>query len=176
MSELIVVAYPDVHRAAEVMVTLRRLQAEYLVDLEDAVYVTKETDGKVKLHQALNLTTTGAVEGTFWGVLIGLLFLNPLLGGLLGAGAGALTGSVSDYGINDDFIRELGGRLAPNSSAIFILLRKITADRVVPELGKFGGHILQTSLSQEAESKLQAALDGIPVTEPIIPESPQATL
>ncbi len=175
MSELIVVAYADVHRAAEVMATLRRLQAEYLVDLEDAVYVTKEANGKVKLHQALNLTATGALEGTFWGALIGLLFLNPLLGGLLGAGAGALTGSVSDYGINDDFIRELGSRLAPDSSAIFILLRKITADRVVPELSKFGGHILQTSLSKDAESKLQAALDGTAVTEPIVSETPTAS-
>jgi uncharacterized membrane protein len=176
MSELIVVAYDDVHRAAEVMATLRRLQTEYLVDLEDAVYVTKEATGKVKLHQAVNLTATGAIEGTFWGALIGLLFLNPLLGGLLGASAGALSGSLSDYGINDDFIRELGAQLAPGSSAIFILLRKMTADRVVPELSKFGGHILRTSLSKDAEARLQSALDGAVVSEPVLPETLQPTV
>jgi uncharacterized membrane protein len=169
MSELIVVAYPDMHRAAEVMATLRRLQTEYLVDLEDAVYVTKDHDGKLKLHQALNLAAAGAAEGTFWGVLIGLLFFNPLLGGLLGAGVGALSSSASDYGIDDDFMRELGAHIAPDSSAIFILLRKMTADKVIPELSTFGGKLLRTSLSTDAEAQLQAALDGVPAPTPIAP-------
>lgn len=160
MSDLIVVAYPDQFQAAEVRATLNRLQAEYLLDLEDACIVTKDGAGKVKLHQSHNLTAEGAMSGGFWGILIGMLFLNPLLGGLVGAGAGALGGAVSDYGINDDFIRELAAQLGPNSSAIFILARKVTPDKVLAELSKFGGTILRTSLPQDVEQRWQAALSG----------------
>lgn len=160
MSEMIVVAYPDKFRAAEVLATLRRLQTEYLIDLEDAVTVTKEDNGKVKLHQSVDLTTAGALEGGFWGALIGMLFLSPLLGGAIGASAGALAGNASDYGINDDFIRELGSQLAPGSSALFVLVRKFTTDKVVPEISKFGGRVLRTSLPHNVEERLQAALDG----------------
>ena len=160
MSDLIVVAYPDQFRAAEVRATLHRLQTEYLLDLEDACVVTKDGAGKVKLHQAVNLTAEGALSGGFWGMLIGMLFFNPLLGGLIGASAGALGGVASDFGINDDFIRELGGQLQPNSSAIFILARKVTPDKVLAELSKFGGTILQTSLTKDVETHWQAALSG----------------
>ena len=81
MSDLIVVTYPDKFRAAEVTATLARLQVEHLIDLEDTCYVVKEGEGKVKLHQSVNLTAEGALSGGFWGMLIGMLFLNPLLGG-----------------------------------------------------------------------------------------------
>lgn len=160
MSELIVVTYPDKFRAAEVMTALGRLQVEHLIDLEDACYVTKDSQGNVKLHQAVNLAATGAVSGGFWGSLIGLLFLNPLLGGLVGAGAGALTGAISDYGISDDFIRSLSEKLMPDSSAIFILVRKITPDKVQAELAQFGGTVLRTSFTQAEEEQWQRALSG----------------
>lgn len=160
MSDLVVVAYPDQHRAAEVLAALRRLQSEYLIELDDAVYVTKDAQSKVKLHQAVNLTATGAVQGGFWGMLIGMLFLNPLLGAAVGAGAGALAGSLSDYGVNDNFIKELSSHLQANSSAIFVLVRKVTPDKVIPEISKFGGKVLQTTLSKEADAKLQAALEA----------------
>ena len=160
MSDLVVVAYPDQHRAAEVLAALRRLQSEYLIELDDAVYVTKDAQSKVKLHQAVNLTATGAVQGGFWGMLIGMLFLNPLLGAAVGAGAGALAGSLSDYGVNDNFIKELSSHLQANSSAIFVLVRKVTPDKVIPEISKFGGKVLQTTLSKEADAKLQSALEA----------------
>ena len=160
MSDLIVVAYPDQFRAAEVRATLTRLQTEYLLDLEDACVVTKDDAGKVKLHQTVNLTAEGALSGVLWGSLIGMLFLNPLLGGLVGVGAGALGGAVSDFGINDDFIRELAAQMQPNSSAIFVLARKVTPDKVLAELAKFGGTILRTSLPQDAEARWQQALSS----------------
>lgn len=177
MSELIVVAYPDVYRAAEVIAALRRLQTEYLVDLEDAVYVTKDPNGKVKLHQSVDLTTAGALEGGFWGALIGLIFFAPILGGVIGASAGALAGSASDYGIDDDFIRELSAQLAPGSSAIFVLVRKMTTDKVIPELSKFGGTLIRTSLPHDVEERIQAALSqgSSPGAEPPIPEEPAST-
>jgi len=75
MSTLIVVGYDDLYKAEEVRLKLRRLQSEYLIDLEDAVVAVKDAKGKVKLHQAVNLTAAGAVSGGFWGSLVGLIFL-----------------------------------------------------------------------------------------------------
>lgn len=159
MSQFVAVSYPDITKASEVRQTLLKLQSEYLIDLEDAVVVTKSAEGKIELHQPVNLTAAGAVSGGFWGALIGLLFLNPLLGAAIGAGSGAISGALTDVGINDDFIKSLAGRLEPNTSALFVLIRKMTADKVVEEVKKFGGTVLQTSLSHEDETKLQAALN-----------------
>src|SRR4029077_2145254 len=107
MSTLIVIGYNELHKAEEVRLTLVKLQKDYLIDLEDAVAVTKDANGKIKLHQPVNLTAAGAVSGGFWGTLIGLIFLNPLLGLAIGASAGAVTGALSDLGINDQFMKDL---------------------------------------------------------------------
>src|SRR5262249_20920326 len=132
----------------------------YLLDLEDAVVVVKDEKGKVKLNQAVNLTATGAASGGFWGTLIGLIFLNPLLGFAVGATAGAVTGALTDVGINDHFMKELAGAMAPGSSTLFVLVRKATPDKVLEELKGTGGQVLKTSLSHEDEAKLQAALSA----------------
>jgi uncharacterized membrane protein len=161
MSDLIVVGYNDEHQAEEVRLKLLKLQHEYLVDLEDAVVAVRDKDGKVKLHQIHNLTAAGAITGGFWGTLIGLLFLSPILGAAIGAGAGAVGGALSDIGINDDFMKELAGHLSPGSSALFVLVRKMTPDKVLPQLQGAGGRIIQTSLSNEDENKLQAALSAV---------------
>ncbi|MGH2514445.1 MAG: DUF1269 domain-containing protein [Ktedonobacterales bacterium] len=158
MSNLIVVAYPDEYRAAEVLAALRRLNKEYLLDFDDACYVTKDAGGKIKLHQNTSLAGAGAAWGGMWGVLIGLLFFVPFLGLAIGAGLGALSGKLTDYGIDDKFAKQIAETMQPNTSAIFVLVRKSTPDKVVPEVAKFGGTILQTSLPKETEEKLQAAL------------------
>ena len=93
MSDLVAVLFEDTTTAFEMRAAVVKMQSEYLLELEDAVVVTKDEDGKVKLHQAVNLTAAGAVSGSFWGLLIGMLFLNPLLGVAVGAGSGALTGT-----------------------------------------------------------------------------------
>ncbi|TCS34711.1 putative membrane protein [Paucimonas lemoignei] len=160
MPELISVAYPDPYKAADVLNAMRRLQNEYLIDLEDAAYVTKDSDGKIRLHQSVNIPAIGAVSGTFWGALIGLIFMNPLLGAAIGAGSGALTGALTDYGIDDDFMKDLAAELRPNSSALFILARRYTPDKVIQELSRFGGTVLRTSLTHDAENQLQLALNG----------------
>ena len=160
MSTLVVIGYDDQHKAEEVRLALAKLQKEYLIDLEDAVVAVKKTDGTVKLNQAINLTAAGAVSGGFWGTLIGLIFLNPLLGAAVGASAGAVSGALSDIGINDNFMKDLAAELQPEHSALFVLVRKSTPDKVVPEIQKFGGKILKSSLTHEDEAKLQAALDG----------------
>lgn len=160
-AQLIVVSYPDILKAEEVRLTLKKLQQSYLIDMEDAVVVTKDDKGKVKLNQTYNLVKAGAVSGGFWGMLVGLIFLNPLLGAVVGASAGAAGGALSDVGINDNFMKELAARLSPNSSALFVLVRSVTADKVLPEIEKFGGTIIQSSLTHEDEAKLQAALDSM---------------
>jgi uncharacterized membrane protein len=166
MSDLIAVTYPDINQASAVLDTLKRLMREHVIDLSDAVYVTKDADGEVDLHQMINLPALGAASGgargALWGTLIGLLFLQPLagaaIGAAVGAGTGAITGKLSDYGIEDNFVRELSTQMKPNSSAIFVLVRSVTPDKVLPEVSKFGGTVLRTSLSDDAERRLQAAL------------------
>ena len=159
MSTFVAIEYDDPHKAQEVRLALAKLQKEYLIDLEDAVVAVKNEHGKIKLHQAYNLTAAGAVSGGFWGTLIGLLFMNPLLGAAVGASAGAVSGALSDVGIDDDFMKKLADGLQPNSSVLFVLIRKATPDKVLSEVKQYGGTILQTSLSHDDESQLQAALD-----------------
>ena len=100
--------------------------------------------------------------GALWGTLVGVLFLNPLagmaIGGLAGAGAGALSGHLADYGINDDFVRRLGQTIPPESSALFVLVKSATPDKILQEIEHYKPRVLKTSLSNEAETKLKAAL------------------
>jgi uncharacterized membrane protein len=158
MSTLVVVGYDDPYKAEEVHLKLRKMQRDYLVDIDDAAIAVKDEKGKVRLHQAVNLTAAGAVSGGFWGMLIGLLFLNPFLGMAVGAAAGAVSGALTDLGINDRFMKELAATLKPNSSVLFVLVRRATPDKVLEELAGTGGKVLKSSLTHENESKLQAAL------------------
>ncbi|MBI5572913.1 MAG: DUF1269 domain-containing protein [Desulfomonile tiedjei] len=160
MSNLVVIGYEDQFKAEEVRLMLWKMQKEYLIDLEDAVVAVKDDKGKVKLHQALNLTAAGAAGGGFWGALIGLIFLNPLLGLAVGASAGAVSGALTDVGINDNFMKELAGTMQPGNSALFILVRRATPDKVLEELKGTGGKVLKTSLSHDDEAKLQDALSA----------------
>jgi uncharacterized membrane protein len=166
MSELIVVGFDSPEDADRVLTQLARLKREYLIDLEDAVVAIRDAGGEVRIKQSVSMTgqgaSYGALSGALWGTLVGLLFLNPLaglaVGGALGAGTGALSGSLIDYGINDDFIREIGATLQPDASALFLLVRKAQPEKVLAELEGFNGRIIRSSLSPEQEAKLQAAL------------------
>ncbi len=161
MTDLIVIAFDDEHKAFELRAELGKMQKEYLIKMEDAAVVTKDAEGKIKLHQAINLTAAGAVGGGFWGMLIGMIFLNPLLGAAVGAGAGAISGKLTDIGINDQFMKELAESFKPGSSALFILVKKVTPDKVAERLKGFGGKVLKTSLTKDKEEELQKLLSGI---------------
>ena len=158
MSTLVVIGYDDRYKAEEVRLKLKKMQKEYLIDLEDAAVAVKDEEGKVKLHQAYNLTAAGAVSGGFWGTLIGLIFLSPIFGLAVGATAGAVSGALADVGIDDNFMKELADSLNPGSSALFVLVRHATPDKVLEELRGTGGKVLKTSLSHNDEEKLQEAL------------------
>jgi uncharacterized membrane protein len=155
------VGFPTVSEAEEVRRDLVDIQKEELIALEDAVVVENDVDGKVHLRQALNLTTAGAIGGGFWGSLVGLLFLNPLLGAAVGAGIGAASGSLSDLGINDNFLREVGETLPPGTAALCLLVRNSTPDRLVERLRTHAPHarLLRTSLSHTDEERLRQLLE-----------------
>ena len=169
MSNLIVLGFNNEADAFEMRAALARLQSEYLIEMEDAVVVTRDAQGKVKLHQPVNLTAAGALRGGLWGSLIGLLFLNPLLGAAIGAGSGAVSGALSDIGINDQFMKDLGATLTPGTSALFVLVRKVTADKVLERLKGEGGTVLKTSLDHTKEAALQAALAEVKAAVPASP-------
>jgi uncharacterized membrane protein len=109
------------------------------------------------------MTGNYALRGALWGSLIGLIFAGPLgmmIAGTAGAGFGALKGNHSDFGIDDDFIKGLSNEVEPCCSALFVLIRKMTADRVLEELEGVGGKIIKTSLSKDEEERLQRALQA----------------
>lgn len=169
MSELVCIAFKDSSTADRVLNELRAMETEYILDLEDAVIVIRDMDGKVHLKQCVDVfegaTTHGVALGVLWGGLIGLLFMNPLAG-LLGsiaggAGGGAMTtaasefGLLSDYGIPDNFIKGLGSTILPGTSAIFLLIRSFDENILLGRLSKHGGTILKTSLNSEQEGRLR---------------------
>ena len=157
MSELVVFAFPDDKGAAEMAAGIGELQKQHLITLADAAVVTRKPDGKVKVKQANNLVGAGALGGAFWGMLIGMLFLAPWLGLAVGAISGALAGKLSDYGIDDDFIKEVGATIEPGHSALFLMIAEWTEDKVVEVLSKYEATVLRTSLSKEEEAKLKEA-------------------
>ena len=160
MSDLVVIGFGDEHKAFALRAELAKLQKEYLIEMEDVVVVTKDELGRVKLHQSTNLIAEGAVSGGFWGLLFGVLFRNPLLGVAAGAGIGALGGKMADAGMDDRFIRKLGKALHPESSALFVLVRHVTPDKVLEALKGFGGNVIKTSLTADKEEALRAVLNG----------------
>jgi uncharacterized membrane protein len=158
MSTLIAIVYPSEAKAEEVRQRLFEMQKEYLIKVGDAVIATKNDSGKIKLNQLVNTTVAGAASGSFWGLLIGVLFLNPLLGVAVGTASGAIGGALTDVGINDPFMKELAANLDPGKAALFVLIQEMTADKVLKEISAFGGVVLKTSLDETKEQVLRDAL------------------
>ena len=168
MSDLVVIAFPTEAKAEEVRQKLLAMQKEYLIELGDAVIAVKDAQGHVKLNQLLNTTAVGAVGGAFWGTLIGLIFLMPLAGAALGAASGAIGGALTDVGIDNKFMKDTAAAIQPGTAALFILVRRVTADKVLEGLKGEGGTVLKTSLDHTKEAALQAALAGV---QSVIPAS-----
>jgi len=158
MSNLVAIAYPDFDTAERVRQELLQATKEHLVRLEDAVVVECQQDGKIKLHQAVSTTGAGAAGGALWGGLIGLLFLAPVVGMAVGAASGALAGKMSDTGVNDQFLKELGAKLQPGNAALIALGSTDASDKLMERVSPYGGEVIQTSLDNEDEERLRAAL------------------
>jgi uncharacterized membrane protein len=160
MSDLVVIVYPTEAKAEEMRQKILGLQKEYLIEVGDAVIAVKHADGTVKLNQLFSTTAAGTATGGLWGLLVGLVFLNPILGVALGAASGALAGAMSDYGINDEFMKQLSGSLQPGNAALFLLIKKFTADKVLEAMKGTGGTILKTSLDDSKEKALREAISA----------------
>lgn len=158
MSDLVAIVYPSEAKAEEVRQRILQLQKEYLISISDAVIAVKNDDGSIKLNQLVNTTAMGAISGSFWGLLIGVLFLNPILGVAVGAASGALGGALSDFGIDDAFMKDLAASIQPGNAALFVLIKSMTADKVLKEIKDAGGVVLKTSLDETKEKALRDAL------------------
>jgi uncharacterized membrane protein len=169
MSDLLVIAFPTEAKAEEVRKKLLGMQQEYLIELDDAVVAVKQPNGHIKLNQPFHPTAAGAAGGALWGTLIGMLFLMPLAGAALGAGAGALGGTLTDAGINDEFMRDAAQTLQSGDAALFLLIRKMTTDKVLAALQGIGGTMLRTSFDHTKEEALRQALAAHAAAQPAGP-------
>ena len=158
MNKLVAIAYQDAETAQRVRAVLIEATKEHLLQLDDAVVVERQPDGKVKLHQAMSTSGAGAAGGALWGGLIGLLFLAPLFGMAIGAASGALAGKFTDVGVNDDFMKKLGENMPDGGAALIVLGRSDAPDKVLERVGSYGGEVIQTSLGAEEEERLRSAL------------------
>lgn len=157
MANLVVFAFENETDAQRTLQEVERLQAGNLIKVDDAATAVRHAGGKVKVKQAKGMAGVGALGGAFWGMLFGLLFFVPFLGMAVGAATGALFGKAADYGINDDFIREVSSAVQPGTSALFLLVHDAQFDKVTEALKPYGGKIIHTSLSREEEAQLKEA-------------------
>jgi uncharacterized membrane protein len=160
MNDLLVIAFPSEAKAEGVRQKLFQMQKEYLIEMGDAVVAVKDAEGHVKLNQLFNTTAIGGVSGMFWGALIGMIFMMPLAGAALGAASGAVSGALTDFGIDDKFMKEVAEVIPPGGAALFVLVRKMTADKVLEGLQGAGGTVLRTSFDKTMDQAIRAALSA----------------
>ena len=158
MSDLVVIEFPSEAKAEEVRQRVLDMQKDYLIELGDAVIAVKQPNGRVKLNQLLHPAAAGAAMGTMWGTLIGLIFLMPLLGAAVGAASGAVGGALTDVGIDNRFMKDVAASIEAGNAALFLLIRKVTGDKVLADLKGVGGKVLRTSFDHTKEEALRAAL------------------
>ena len=156
MNDLLVIAFSSEEKAEQVRQKLISMQKEYLIELGDAVVAVKTEDGSIKLNQLFNTTAIGGVSGAFWGALIGMVFMMPLAG----AASGAVSGALTDFGINDDFMKDVAEAVPPGGAALFLLVRKMTTDKVLEGLKGVGGTVLRTSFDKTKDEAIRAALSA----------------
>ena len=161
MANLVVLGFDDKASAEQVFqLVTDTLPRQQLLEVGDAALVWREQDGKPRIQQALNTTAQGALGGAFWGALIGLIFLNPLFGLVVGAVSGAVGGKLTDVGIDDEMIKELAGQLTPGRAAVFALVGNATQDKVIDAIKPYSPTVLQTSLSGDDQEALTKALQA----------------
>ncbi|MDB5539232.1 MAG: rane protein [Devosia sp.] len=158
MSDLVVIEFPSEARAEEVRHMLLDMQQEYLIELGDALIATRQPNGRIKLNQLYHPELTSAAYGGLWGLILGAIFFLPIIGAAFGVAYGALIGALSDVGINDRFAREVADTIDSGNAALFLLIRKMTTDKVLEDLKGVGGKVLRTSFDHSQEDALRAAL------------------
>ena len=160
MADLIAIGYPDETTADAAADEARRLAQDLIIEPDAIAVIVRDKDGSYQVHTSHHPVGAGATWGMFWGFLFGLLFFIPVLGMAVGAGLGALMGKVTKTGIDREFQDQVRGMLQPGTSALFLMLEKVTPDKATEAMSKYGGTVLKTSLSKEGEKDLQEALHG----------------
>jgi len=160
MSDLIAIGYPDETTAALAADEARRLARDLIIEPDAIATIVRDKEGRYHVHTSHHIVGTGATWGMFWGLLFGLLFFIPVFGMAVGAGLGALMGKVTKSGVDKEFQEQVRGLITPGTSALFLMVEKVTPDKAVEAMSKYGGTVLKTSLSKEGEAELQDALHG----------------
>lgn len=162
MAEMIAIGYPDEETAEKAAQEVTRLADQLIIEPEAVAVIRRDAQGRFHVNTMHHEVATGATWGMFWGLLFGVLFFVPVLGLAVGAGLGALMGLVSKLDLSDEFQRQVRDLLQPGTSALFMVVEKMTTDKALAALSQFGGTVLKTSLSREAEEEIQQALHGTP--------------
>jgi uncharacterized membrane protein len=160
MADLIAIGYPDEATAEAAADEARQLARDLIIEPEAIAVIVRDDEGKYHVHTSHNPVGRGATWGMFWGLLFGLLFFIPVFGIAIGAGLGALMGKITKSGIDKEFQDQVRGMLRPGTSALFLMVDKVTPDKAVDAMSKYGGTVLKTSLSKQGEQELQEALHG----------------
>jgi uncharacterized membrane protein len=160
MADLIAIGYPDTTTAVAAMDEVMVLAKDLMIQPDAVAAIIRDQEGKLRTVTNQHEVGAGATWGMFWGFLFGLLFFVPFFGMAIGAGLGALFGKLGKSGIDKQFQEQVREQLKPGTSALFMIVEKMTGDKAMAALSKFGGTVLKTSLSEEAEKELQEALHG----------------
>jgi uncharacterized membrane protein len=160
MADLVAIGYPDETTAALAMSEAEHLAEDLIIQPDAIAAIVRTKDGKFRVTTNHHEVAGGATWGMWWGFLFGLLFFVPFLGMAVGAGLGALTGKLGKNAVDKEFQEQVRDMLEPGTSALFLVLEKVTPDKAVEALSKYGGTVLKSSLSKETEAELQEALHG----------------
>ncbi|MFG2006271.1 DUF1269 domain-containing protein [Spirillospora sp. NPDC048911] len=162
MADLIAIGYPDETTAIDAEREVQRLSRDLVIQPDAVAVITRDQEGKFHVTTNHHAVAGGATWGMFWGLLFGMLFFVPFFGMALGAGMGALMGKIEKSGIDKQFQEQVRAMLKPGTSALFLVVDKVTPDKAVEAMSKYGGTVLKSSLSKETENELQQALHGEP--------------
>lgn len=160
MADLIAIGYPDEVTATQAADEARQLARDLIIQPDAIAVIVRDKEGKYHVHTSHHMVGSGAVWGMFWGLLFGLIFFVPVFGLAMGAGLGALLGKITKSGVDKEFQDQVRDMLTPGTSALFLMVEKVTPDKAVEAMSKYGGKVLKTSLSKEGEAELQDALHG----------------
>jgi uncharacterized membrane protein len=160
MSDLIAIGYPDEATAQAAADEAHRLAKDLIIEPDAIAVIVRDSEGKFHVHTSHHTVEDSTTWGMFWGLLFGVLFFVPFLGVVMGAGLGALMGKITKSGIDKEFQDQVRDLLKPGTSALFLMVEKVTPDKAVDALSQYGGTVLKSSLSKEGEKELQDALHG----------------
>ncbi len=163
MADLVAIGYDDETTAAEAAQEVQRLSQDLIIQPDAVAVIVRDTDGHYHVTTNHHPVGAGASWGMFWGLLFGILFFVPVFGLAVGAGLGALMGRIEKTGIDKQFLDQVRDQVQPGNSALFLVVEKVTPDKAVAALSRFGGTVLKSSLSKDTERELQEALHGTPV-------------